>query len=63
MPPLPKCWLQMPGDDPDSRTGRAWGKIRAALRKSERGHQLQEPNIAGGGLWVESRFTCVKKGR
>ena len=58
MPPLPKCWLQMPGDDPDSRTGGTNNPNATALQKSERGHQLDEAKIAGGGAGVESRFTC-----
>ena len=57
MPPLPKCWLLMPGDHPDFRTGGTATIMRAALRKSERGHELQEAKIAGGGVGVERRFT------
>ena len=58
MPPLPKPRLQMPGNHPDSRTGGTATIISTALQKSERGHQLEEAKFHGGGVRVESCFTC-----
>ena len=57
MPPLQNPRLQMPDDDPVSRTGRAWDKFRAALQKSERGHELDKAKIHGGGAGADNRFT------